>query len=196
MVGASKVILATTQKPEDDELVDAAYSLGIECFRGSEDDVLSRFYFALSPGIAKNIVRVCADNPFVDPQQIDSLISSFDSAFWDYGYNHRSLFDSSHVDGFGAEIISSDTLENLHLTVQDRTDREHVTSALLKKNDLRVLAVPQSFDKKFMQLKFDVDLEMDLVFLNSLADLGVSLESSADEILDICDTNDIVNESN
>ena len=43
VVGASKVILATTQKPEDDELVDAAYSLGIECFRGSEDDVLSQY---------------------------------------------------------------------------------------------------------------------------------------------------------
>ena len=69
------IILATTTLDGDDPLERVASSLGVCCFPGDEDDVLGRFVAAADLVGADNVVRVCADNPFVDPDEIDRLVS-------------------------------------------------------------------------------------------------------------------------
>ena len=70
-----KVVLATSDFSKDDELLVIADNLGISGFRGSESNVLDRFSRAALVHKADVVVRVCADNPFVDHEEIDRLVN-------------------------------------------------------------------------------------------------------------------------
>ena len=105
------VVLATTDSPRDEALIEIAGRLGVAAYRGSETDVLQRFRDAAEAHRADWIVRVCADNPFVDPEEIDHLIHFFSVNSCDYACNHQDRLGSRYADGFGAEILSSNLLE-------------------------------------------------------------------------------------
>ena len=68
-----EVVLATSDLSKDDDLLPIANEVGIPVFRGSESNVLDRFSRAALVHNADVVVRVCADNPFVDPVEIDRL---------------------------------------------------------------------------------------------------------------------------
>ena len=70
----NRIVLATTDTDRDDELAIWADKEGVSVFRGSENNVLERFYFAAKHYSADIIVRITADDPFKDPQIIDSVI--------------------------------------------------------------------------------------------------------------------------
>ncbi|MEY3133140.1 MAG: hypothetical protein RLZ29_1477, partial [Actinomycetota bacterium] len=62
-----RVVVATTQESRDDRLADECARLGVDVMRGPTDDVLARFAQAVEGDAADAVVRVCADNPFIDP---------------------------------------------------------------------------------------------------------------------------------
>ena len=78
------IIIATTTATGDDDIVEIATRHDINVFRGSEHDVLSRFINAADKYNAKKVIRICADNVFMDISQLDllyraaSLNDSFD----------------------------------------------------------------------------------------------------------------------
>ena len=93
--------------------------------------MLTRFIDAVK-GIQKaNIIRICADNPFIDPTEINKLISFYKRKEYDYVCN-RQVFSKVYCDGFGAEIFSIDLLRKLDKLVKDKNLREHVTLYLWK----------------------------------------------------------------
>ena len=67
------IILATSSNPNNDVLAEIARRYGINCFRGSENDVLQRFIDAANQFNATKIIRVCADNPFLDMDFLNFL---------------------------------------------------------------------------------------------------------------------------
>ena len=97
-----KVLLATSDLPRDDELVKIANKYNINVYRGSELDVLKRFYNAAYKNKAKTIIRICADNPFIDPIELDRLINFYNENECDYAFNHQNKLKSNYADGFGA----------------------------------------------------------------------------------------------
>ena len=104
-----RIVLATSKNPENKRLVNLAKKSKIDYFvdtLGSEDDVLGRFIRAAEFFKEKTIIRVCADNPLVDPYFIDDLIKNFRNKKIDYMSNHIPNLNSEFVDGFGAEIFS------------------------------------------------------------------------------------------
>lgn len=180
------VVLATTKSSQDDELVAFVHGLGIEVFRGSEGDVLGRFAAAASHYGAETVVRVCADNPFIDPDELDRLVSHFKMSPCDYSFNHQSRLGSGHADGFGGEILSNGLLQKIAHDAIDVRHREHATLYIWENlGEFHVSAVPAKNHLENPEMRFDVDSPDDLAYLDALFRAGVCINSSAEEIIQI-----------
>jgi aminopeptidase-like protein/spore coat polysaccharide biosynthesis protein SpsF (cytidylyltransferase family) len=184
------IVLATSDQAQDDPLIKLAKKLGVSVFRGSETDVLDRLASASAIAEAETVIRVCADNPFIDAAEIDRLISYYSEHSCDYACNHQDRLGSKYADGFGAEILSSALLQQLAVSVTDFRYREHATLYLWEHQDqfnLHAVKAPNAL--AFPELRFDVDLPKDLETLQELTYRGVDIESTAAEIVSIVQQN-------
>lgn len=182
----NKVLLATTDLERDNELIRIAESLGVEVYRGSEQDVLERFVLAGKKYNANLIVRICADNPFLDPEEIDRLISFYRNNKCDYACNHRAQLGSQYSDGFGAEILSLKLMVEIADRTIEKRHREHVTSFLLENPaNYAIKAVPAPFGLNKPELRFDIDTLGDYEYIKSLLNKGVHIKMSAREIISL-----------
>jgi len=180
------VVLATTTYSQDDALVRLAQNMRIEVFRGSKNDVVGRFAAAARTFSADAIVRVCADNPFVDPKEIDRLIVNYTKKPCDYLCNHRNYLGSGYADGFGAEMFSRASLEKIQRSAKDERHREHVTLYITENPEkfrISTLSAPSSL--AFPRMRFDVDTIEDLKYLQDLVEQGVRLKTPARKIVEI-----------
>ena len=179
------LVLATTDLPRDAALVELARSLGVASFTGSESDVLDRFSQAARQFEADTVVRVCADNPFIDGAVVDALVDFYAASDCDYACNHLDRLGSGYADGFGAEILPAALLHRLAAECTDLRHREHVTLALWDEatrwaRDCRKTCPPAPAALAFPALRFDVDEPAHLQTLQSLVDdAGLSLDSPA-----------------
>jgi spore coat polysaccharide biosynthesis protein SpsF (cytidylyltransferase family) len=122
------VILAIPDVPSDDTLADFATGQGWSVFRGSEADVLDRFYQAATlhkAGPRTGIVRLTGDDILPDPYLVDAvsdLYSAFDGLY-DYVCTDRA---GRLPYGAGIELLSYETLGIAHREAEKPHDREHV----------------------------------------------------------------------
>lgn len=129
-----KIAVATTTSPGDDRLVDLCMRLGCEYFRGSENDVLDRYYqTALAFGSPEVIVRLTADCPLHDPVVIDRLVSCFLDSEVDYISN---IDPPTFPDGEDTEVFSFSVLEKVWKEACLKSEREHVTPYIRKHADM------------------------------------------------------------
>ena len=179
------VVVATTTDSIDDRLVDECNRLGVAVVRGSTNDVLARFIEAISNDTCDAVVRVCADNPFIDPACVDAAITAYRTEAVDYAFNHRPHGSCNYADGFGAEVVSRALLERLNATQLSAPHREHVTLAVIDgvvKANIHACIAPSSLARP--DLRFDVDHPEDLVHLQKLVvGGGLSPASSAFAVL-------------
>lgn len=123
---ADEIIIATTTNPADQPIVDLCRHLGITCTRGSEEDVLARYYEAAKLRQADVVVRITSDCPVIDPDLIDRIIGHFleHSGTVDYVSNMLQL---SYPYGMAVEVFSFRVLEEAYNEASLRHEREHVT---------------------------------------------------------------------
>lgn len=119
------IIIATTDNKADDNIVHIAQNNNIEFFRGSENDVLSRYLKAAQKYKLDHIVRITSDCPFIDPYVIDDLIDFYLDSKFDYASN---CINRTYPHGLDCEVFSLDNLEKINLITNDKFYREHVTS--------------------------------------------------------------------
>ena len=180
------IILATSNNKIDDPLVSIGQKLNINIFRGSENDVLGRFANASKLYNSSWIIRICGDNPFIDPKELDRLIEFFKENKCDYACNHQNQLNSGYADGFGAEILSSKLLHQQEIIAKNLESREHVTQNIWDNSyDYKIKAVPAPTQLKFPELRFDVDTKEDLEYLKTLLNAGVNINTSAQNIVQI-----------
>lgn len=119
-------VIASSMKPEDDAIESLCNRLNIRCYRGSENDVLDRFYkCATSSGVVPDyIVRLTADCPLHDPDIIDFIVQRFLEKNVDYMTNS---FEPLYEDGFDVEVFTFSALENAWQNATKKSEREHVT---------------------------------------------------------------------
>ncbi len=179
------LVLATTDLPRDATLVELAHELGVATFTGSESDVLGRFSQAAQQYEADTVVRVCADNPFIDGAVVDQLVDFYAGSDCDYACNHLDRLGSGYADGFGAEILSAALLHHLDAVCTEPRQREHVTIAVWDEGaSWRKLAPPAPPALAHPALRFDVDEPGHLASLESLVlRHGLSLQSPAAEVV-------------
>ena len=178
-----EVIIATTSHSEDDSLAKLAIDLGIGVFRGSREDVLDRFVKAARYYQATVIVRICADNPLVAPEEIDRLVNFYISEFPDYAFNHIPKLGNNCPDGLGAEIFSAEILERLGHTAIERIYREHVTLYLWEKyNSFAIKTLPCLRSYNRPTIKLDIDTKTDLQRMRKLCSM-LTFQSKPGEIV-------------
>lgn len=131
---ADEIIIATSVNENDIRIVKEAERLGINCCRGSEQDVLARFYAASKNTNADIIVRVTADCPFIDPLLIEDMIDYFKEHNFDFITN---TFEYTYPDGIDVEIMSFFALEKAYYEASAKSDREHVTPYIRKNSNLK-----------------------------------------------------------
>lgn len=175
------LVLATTDLPRDAALVQLAHELGVATFTGSEADVLGRFAQAARQFQADTVVRICADNPFIDGAVVDQLVDFYAASDCDYACNHLDRLGSGFADGFGAEILSASLLQGLDARCTEPRHREHVTIAVWDEGAPWRRAAPKAPpDLAHPELRFDVDEPAHLAELQSLVERhGLSLQSPA-----------------
>lgn len=99
-------------------------------FRGSEHDVLDRYYRAAKAQRATVVVRVTSDCPLIDPAVIDRVITAFLREGVDYAAN--VLGERTYPRGMDVEVVSFVALTRIHELARNLEDREHVTLYLRK----------------------------------------------------------------
>lgn len=119
------IVLACTTNKDDDLLVEYAEKHGLNYYRGSENDVLKRFYEAATEHNLDVIVRITSDCPFLDPDVIDRLVELFKEGDYQYASN---CIRRTYPHGLDCEILTYDVLKWMHENTEDSFYREHVTS--------------------------------------------------------------------
>jgi len=119
-----KIVIATTNLEQDNIIETNAKTLGIDCFRGSSDDVLDRYYHCAKKFQINTIVRITSDCPLIDPQIVDQVIRKYQSEDYDYVTNTLSR---SYPIGTDVEIFSFEILEKTWQKAILPSEREHVT---------------------------------------------------------------------
>ena len=120
----SNIIVATTVEEEDAIIYDYAQKWGYEASRGSESDVLDRFYQALKNKNADWVVRVTSDCPLLDPNLVDAIISYAHAN--DFDYISNGLVET-FPDGQDVEVFKFSALEMAWKNAKLNSEREHVT---------------------------------------------------------------------
>lgn len=122
-----KIIIATTTSVQDNKIEKICKKMKIDCFRGSENDVLERYYAAAKEFNVNTIVRLTSDTPLIDPLIIDKIINYYKNNNFDYVSNTNPL-PRTFPDGYNVEVFSYDILKRAHLEAKRPSDREHVTN--------------------------------------------------------------------
>ncbi len=177
-------IVVAIPEGEDNDILDRYIrELGVMVFRGSESNVLGRFYEAVKDMGATNIVRICADNPLIDGGEIDSLIEFYKSNACDYAYNHIPK-NNKYPDGLGAEMISFDLLKHLNQVVTTQHHKEHCLSYIHDNADSFDIKTfdPQNIELHHPELRFDVDTFDDY---RNLAMKDISINTISGELIKI-----------
>jgi spore coat polysaccharide biosynthesis protein SpsF len=161
-----KIAVATTVSSVDTEIVSACEQSGFVCFRGSEDDVLDRYYQTAREFGAEVIVRLTSDCPLMDPVVVDHVVSIFLDGQYDYVSNTAPL-PSTWPDGMDVEVFPFPALERAWREAVKPSDREHVTFYLWNNPDkFHVYRVEH--DPDWSEYRLTVDYPQDLELVNAV----------------------------
>lgn len=149
------IIVATTTKEADTALVDITNKYGFEFYRGDENNVLKRFIDAAVHFNIQNIVRLCADNPFIDVDAIKHQIKSFDNKtdYWCYCTSEKKPTIKTGY-GFWTEMVTLEALKKVASQTEDSLYLEHVTNY--------IYAHDNQFKIHYETIDWDVEQQTDL----------------------------------
>ena len=168
--GVDGLWLACSEAPADDPLAAFASALGVEVYRGDEDDVLGRFAAIARRTDAAAIVRLTGDCPLADPDVIGRGVARFAQGGADYVSNHLVR---SYPDGLDVEVFTRAALEQADAEANEPFLRQHVTPYIHGRLKDRLPwggFATASFvnDADFSHLRWTLDEPEDLEFLRRL----------------------------
>jgi spore coat polysaccharide biosynthesis protein SpsF len=154
----NKVVLAIPKKKNQKKLISIGRKLECDIYQGSENNLIKRYHEVLKKYKENFFLRVCADNPFICPEEINHLIKFFKSKKLDYAYNHAPI-NNSYPDGIGAEISNYNTIQKIMLNAKTKDQKEHVFNYLWQNfGKFRISTIEPK--NKFLSkpfLKLDID---------------------------------------
>jgi spore coat polysaccharide biosynthesis protein SpsF len=165
------VVLAITECSEDNALEGITQALGLPLYRGPTEDVLRRVLEAAVSMKAETVVRVCADNPFVAPEEIDRIVTHHLASRAEYSFNHVPTCGNQYPDGLGVEVIGRRVLEDIDSQSKEPRHREHVTLFVREHEDKYIVeTVKAPLSIAYPEVKLDVDTPDDLARMRKLAE--------------------------
>ena len=131
-----EIVVATTTGRVDDRIVSLCEDRGWECFRGSESDVLDRYFQAARAYHADYIVRITSDCPLIDPGVVDRVVGTFLVGQPGIDYASNFLPRRTYPRGLDTEVMTFRALERSWREDENPAHREHVTQYILRHPDL------------------------------------------------------------
>lgn len=162
----NKIVVATTDLEEDDIIAKAVngYDRNIGTYRGSESDVLDRYYKAAKEFNADVIVRITSDCPLIDPNVSDLVVEAFLKNDCDYCCN---TLPRTFPHGLDTEVFSLDALERVWEEAKSPYEREHVTPYIREDtNKFRRINVKNNDD--LTHLRWTLDYQEDFEFITEI----------------------------
>ena len=161
-----QIILAIPDSISNNELASFIDKSKWNLFRGSEDDVLSRYYHAATQFKADIIVRITSDCPLVDPKIIDETIKQH--------IQNRNDYTAAGVEGgfprgLDTEVLNFKSLETAYYKAKEKSEREHVTLFIYQNPDLfRIQFIEASGPMMRPDIRLTVDTEEDLLLIREI----------------------------
>ncbi len=159
-----RVVVATSISSLDDSIEQMCRENDVRCYRGSENDVLDRFYSAARAEKASQVVRITADCPLIDPEVIDRVVRRFQRGDLDYASN---AMVRSYPDGLDTEVFSFSALERAWHEAAKTSEREHVTP-YLRSEKFRTANVECDSTTLYQHYRWTVDEAADLEFIRAV----------------------------
>lgn len=176
------IVVATSNQLQDDVIEAYCKEAGASCFRGEEQDVLDRFYQCAKQYQFEHIVRLTADNPFTDIEELDSLID----LHLQQGYAFTHSFSQLPI-GVGAEIFSFEALEKSWKKGHEPHHREHVDEYLIENPAVFKTGIHHVPEKKNKPgLRLTVDTEDDWKKANHLVLQSEDKWLTTERIVELC----------
>ena len=173
-----KIIIATTSNLSDNIIEDYSKLLGIECYRGKENDVLDRFYKSVVDIKPDFIVRLTSDCTLIDAKLIDEIIENALKKNLDY---YSNVLYPTYPDGQDIEVFKFSALKKACETAQLIEEREHVTpfiknnSSFMGKNIFT--SENHQFNNDYNKVRIVVDYKEDFKVIEMLIKkLGLNAE--------------------
>lgn len=152
------IVLATTNRPSDDKLYNWAKESGVDVYRGSESNVLNRYFEAANYSKADVVVRITADDPFKEPVLIDKAVNTLQKGGYDFVCNN---YPPSYPEGVDIEVLSKNTLDRVVSLSFSDFEREHVTQYIYHHpEDFKIFNISNT-EGNFSYLRWTVDTEKD-----------------------------------
>lgn len=158
-----RIVVATSTVRRDDVIEEFCIKNDINCFRGSENDVLNRYYNCARKFNASIVVRLTADCPLIDPKIIDETISLFLESKVDFAANTAPPETSMYPEGVDVEVFSYHALSRAERECENSLDREHVTLYFWRYNE----------NFSTIQLKRDTDVSKYRITIDYAEDFAV-----------------------
>ncbi len=152
-----EIVVATSEDPLNQPLVDHVRSLGYRCHQGSESDVLDRYYQTAKLFSADVVIRITGDCPLIDPALVDECVRQFKNSGVDYLSN---AIPPTYPDGLDCEVFSFRALEQAAVEATAPAHREHVTPYLRESGQFTTSHVAGEIDCS--QERWTVDEPEDL----------------------------------
>jgi spore coat polysaccharide biosynthesis protein SpsF len=157
----SASLVATTTQRADVAIVELCLRRGWACFRGSEDDVLDRYYRAAREQNAEIVVRVTSDCPLIEPRVVDEVVRAFLEREGQVDYASTTWPRRTYPRGLDAEVISFAALERAWREDRNPAWREHVTPYVYRNPEkFRICSLESDVD--YSQMRWTVDTAEDL----------------------------------
>lgn len=164
------IAVATTRNDGDKKIIEVAHQCGIFGFAGDENNVLGRYIEAATRIRADVVVRICADNPLIDYNIIDSLVCSFIKEEVDYCASICSDGTPAILTGLGvsAEVVSLNALKRSRDLATENRHFEHVTTFIYEH--------PELFWIKYVKLGEDLSDKRIRLTVDTIDDFNVIQE--------------------
>lgn len=182
------IIVATTVSEKDDKIEEWCKENNVHCFRGSEENVLNRYYSASEAFPSDYVVRITADDPFKEPKVIDAVITKL----IEEGYDHvTNNLPPSFPEGLDCEAFKKSALDRSEKEAETAFEREHVTQYIYHHPEIFKIG-NVSNPENLSYLRWTVDKDVDFEMVKAVyahrnpANKGILL---MDEILELLKAN-------
>lgn len=176
------IIVATSLLEKDSEIEQFCQANNVKYFRGSESNVLERYYLCAQKNNFDHIVRLTGDNPFIDIEELDNLISLHLDSYSDYSRSFAAL-----PKGVGAEIFTFDALEKSYHYGAQENHKEHVNEYIEENETLfKISELNTIQDKMRPEISLTVDTEDDYKKACYIVGKSTSDYITTQEAIELC----------
>ena len=161
-----EIIIATTEYEEDDIIVAEALKCGARVFRGSEEDVLSRYYYAAKENMLDTVVRITSDCPLIDPIIIGEVVDAYKKRDCDLATNAGIIVDQrTYPRGLDVEVFGFKILSEAFEKAHEKYQREHVTPYIYEVSDS---IYHLKLNKDYSEFRWTLDTKEDFELINRI----------------------------